>query len=65
MIEDARVARLILWTLLGGLVCVSVVAAPCFWIADRAAERAARRRARAWAADAARARAKDFGKFGR
>lgn len=65
MIEDVRVARLILWTLLGGLVCVSVVAPLCFWIADRAAERAARRRARAWASDAERERARDFGKFGR
>lgn len=64
MIEDAPVARLILWLLVGALVCMAL-APLCFWIADRAAERAAKRRARAWSADAERARRRDFGEFGR
>lgn len=64
MIEDARVARVILWFSLGGiaLVCLAPL---LFWIADRAADRMARRRARAWAEDERRQRERDFGKFGR
>lgn len=64
MIENASVARLILLLALGGLGCMAL-APLCFWIADRAAERAAKRRARAWAAEADSARRRDFGKFGR
>lgn len=64
MIEDARVARVILWISLGGiaLVCLAPL---LFWIADRAADRMARRRAKAWAKDAALQRERDFGRFDR